>query len=66
VDRAFVDAQKAELGTVANTISGLHHNGVPLDDALKHAEDWPYPVEDLGHAIRRGYAQLGPRSLPIV
>jgi len=66
VDRAFVDAQKADLGTVANTISGLHYNGVPLDEALEHAEDWPYPVEDLGNAIRRGYAQLGPRSLPIV
>lgn len=66
VDRAFVETQKAELGTVANTIAGLHHNGVPLDDALEHAEGWPYPVEDLGKAIRRGYAHLGPRSLPIV
>ncbi len=66
VDRAFVETQKAELGTVANTIAGLHHNGVSLDDALNHAEGWPYPVEDLGKAIRRGYAQLGHRSLPIV
>ena len=66
VDRAFVETQKAELGTVANTIAGLHHNGVRLGDALEHAEGWPYPVEDLGKAIRRGYAHLGPRSLPIV
>jgi glyoxylase-like metal-dependent hydrolase (beta-lactamase superfamily II) len=66
VGKSFVDGQKAELGTVANTIAGLHHNGVPLDDALRHAEDWPYPVEDLGHAIRRGYEHLGPRSLPVV
>lgn len=69
VDKAFVEDQKAELGTVANTISGLHHNGVQLEDALRHADDWPYPVEDLADAIRRGYAQLGrlgPRSLPLV
>lgn len=66
VGKEFVDDQKAELGTVANTISGLHHNGVPLDDALRHTEDWPYPIADLQNAIRRGYAQLGPRSLPLV
>jgi hypothetical protein len=65
VDMAYVEDQKAELGTVANTISGPHHNGVPLDDTLRHSEDWPYPVEDLDDAIRRGYEQLGPRSLPL-
>jgi glyoxylase-like metal-dependent hydrolase (beta-lactamase superfamily II) len=68
VDRAFVESQKADLGTVANTIGGLHHNGVSLDDALRHTEDWPYPAEDLADAIRRGYDQLGGtrRTLPLI
>jgi glyoxylase-like metal-dependent hydrolase (beta-lactamase superfamily II) len=65
VDMAYVEDEKVELSTVAITISGPHHNGVPLDDALRHSADWPYPVEDLGDAIRRGYEQLGPRSLPL-
>ncbi|HEY3003008.1 MAG TPA: MBL fold metallo-hydrolase [Kribbellaceae bacterium] len=68
VDRAFVEDQKADLGTVANTISGLHHSGVSLEDALRHDEDWPYPVADLADAIRRGYAQLGGvrKTLPLL
>jgi glyoxylase-like metal-dependent hydrolase (beta-lactamase superfamily II) len=68
VDREFVESQKGDLGTVANTIAGLHHNGVSLTDALRHAEDWPYPLEDLENAIRRGYDQLGGtrRTLPLI
>ncbi len=68
VDRAFVEDQKADLGTVANTISGLHHSGVPLEDALRYDEDWPYPVAHLADAIRRGYAQLGGvrKTLPLL
>jgi glyoxylase-like metal-dependent hydrolase (beta-lactamase superfamily II) len=68
VDREFVQSQGGDLGTVANTISGLHHNGVSLDDALRHTDDWPYPAADLADAIRRGYAQLGGtrRTLPLL
>ncbi|MCW2791064.1 MAG: hypothetical protein JWO76_162, partial [Nocardioides sp.] len=31
------------------------------------AESWPYPAEQLVHAVRRGYAQLPPggRQLPM-
>jgi len=67
VDRAFVVDQGGELGTIANTISGLHHSGASLDDALAHT-DWPYPAADLANAVRRGYAQLGqrPRTLPVI
>jgi len=68
VGQGFVESQKADLGTVANTIAGLHHNGVSLDDALRHTDDWPYPAQDLANAIRRGYDQLGStrRTLPLI
>jgi glyoxylase-like metal-dependent hydrolase (beta-lactamase superfamily II) len=69
VDAEFVRDQADDLGTVANTISGLHHAGTPLDDALKHTEDWPWPLGKLQDAIKRGYEALGtPRrpTLPLL
>lgn len=69
VDPDFVREQGGDLGTVANTISGLHHNGTSLDDALAHTDDWPYPAAHVEQAVRRGYAQLGvPRrpTLPLI
>jgi glyoxylase-like metal-dependent hydrolase (beta-lactamase superfamily II) len=69
VDAEFVRDQAGHLGTVANTISGLHHAGTSLEDALQHTDDWPWPVEHLEHAVRRGYAVLGaPRrpTLPLL
>jgi glyoxylase-like metal-dependent hydrolase (beta-lactamase superfamily II) len=69
VDAEFVREQAGELGTVANTISGLHHAGTSLDDALKHTDDWPWPLEQLQDAIKRGYETLGtPRrpTLPLL
>ena len=69
VGAEFVRDQAGDLGTVANTISGLHHAGTPLEAALAHTDDWPWPVEHLEHAVRRGYAALGiPRrpTLPIL
>jgi glyoxylase-like metal-dependent hydrolase (beta-lactamase superfamily II) len=67
VDREFVQAQGADLGTVANAISGLHHNGASLDEALAH-DDWPYPKEGLEQAVRRGYEHLGGvhKNLPMI
>lgn len=66
VDRGFVLSQGEELGAVANTISGLHHGGASLDDALAHTADWPYPRADLTNAVRRGYDQLSfRRPLPL-
>ncbi|WP_328998269.1 MBL fold metallo-hydrolase [Kribbella sp. NBC_00709] len=64
VDAEFARDQAMDLGTVANTISSLHHAGTPLDDALKHTEDWPWPVEKLQDAIRRGYQALGAPQRP--
>jgi glyoxylase-like metal-dependent hydrolase (beta-lactamase superfamily II) len=68
VDADFVREQGGDLGTVANTISGLHHNGTSLDAALAHTDDWPFPVTRLQEAIRRGYEHLGGtrRTLPLL
>jgi glyoxylase-like metal-dependent hydrolase (beta-lactamase superfamily II) len=69
VDAEFVRDQAGDLGTVANTISGLHHAGTSLEAALAHTDDWPWSVAHLEHAVRRGYAVLGtPRrpTLPLL
>jgi glyoxylase-like metal-dependent hydrolase (beta-lactamase superfamily II) len=64
VDIEFARDQAIDLGKVANTISTLHHDGTPLADALRHTEDWPWPVEKLQDAIRRGYQVLGTPQRP--
>lgn len=67
VDREFVEEQRNAIGVVAETIRHLATTGVPVADALAAAQ-WPYPPEELGDAVRRGYEQL-PRSqkrLPLV
>ena len=69
VDLPEHQMRRGDLGTVANTISGLHHAGTSLDDALKHTDDWPWPIEHLQDAVRRGYQALGtPRrpTLPLL
>lgn len=60
VDRGFVERQRDQLGTVAETIRDLAGRGIPLADALDAAE-WPWEREQLEAAVRRGYAHL-PRS----
>ncbi|HET7388559.1 MAG TPA: MBL fold metallo-hydrolase [Nocardioidaceae bacterium] len=66
VSRDFVEEQRTAIGVVAQTISDVASRGVPADDALDSAE-WPFPKEELVHAVRRGYAQLphGARRLPL-
>ncbi len=66
VSREFVEQQREAIGVVAETIRELASRGIAVGDALDSAE-WPYPREELGHAVRRGYAQLPPssRSLPM-
>jgi len=67
VDRDFVEEQRNAIGVVAETIRDLATRGVPVADALEAAE-WPYPREELAHAVRRGYEQLplSQRRLPLV
>ncbi len=66
VDRGFVEEQRADIALVAQTISDLAGQGVPVSEALT-AGEWPFPAEALAKAVRRGYAQLpaGARSLPL-
>lgn len=67
VDRDFVMEQRSAIGVVAETIRDLVSRGVPLDEALD-ATEWPYPKEELRHAVRRGYEHLprATRSLPLL
>ena len=67
VDRDFVQEQRASIDVVARTIQDLAGRGVPVSEALESAQ-WPYPSEQLGNAVRRGYEQL-PRMakrLPLI
>jgi glyoxylase-like metal-dependent hydrolase (beta-lactamase superfamily II) len=67
VDRGFVEEQRNAIGIVAETIRDLATRGVPVGQALDTGE-WPYPREQLGAAVRRGYEHL-PRSqkrLPLI
>ena len=67
VDKDFVQEQRSAIGVVAETIRDLASRGVTPADALD-AADWPYPREELRHAVTRGYAHLprGTRSLPLL
>lgn len=60
VDKEFVTEQRHAIGVVAETVHDLATRGVPSAEALDAAQ-WPYPREELRHAVTRGYAQL-PRS----
>jgi len=67
VDRDFVQEQRASIDVVARTIQDLAGRGVLVSEALGSAQ-WPYPREQLGSAVRRGYEQL-PRMakrLPLI
>lgn len=60
VDRGFVEAQRHDIGVVAETIRDLAGRGVTVRDALASAE-WPFPADGLADAVRRGYEHL-PRA----
>ena len=67
VGRDFVQEQRAAIGVVAESIRDVASRGVPLTQALD-ATEWPYPKEELVHAVARGYEHLprGTRSLPLL
>ena len=66
VDKDFVLEQRGSIGIVAETVRDLAGKGVPAHEALA-ATEWPYPVEELAHAVARGYEHLprSARSLPL-
>ncbi len=67
VDRDFIYEQRSAIGVVAETIRDLATRGVPASEALA-AGQWPYPAEDLVHAVRRGYEHLpsSQKRLPLL
>jgi glyoxylase-like metal-dependent hydrolase (beta-lactamase superfamily II) len=66
VDQRFLHEQRRDLGVVAETIYELARQGVGVAEASAH-DEWPFPRESLGHAVRRGYEHLPPaaRRLPL-
>jgi glyoxylase-like metal-dependent hydrolase (beta-lactamase superfamily II) len=67
VDQPFVQDQRSDVGTVAETVFDLASRSVPIDEALRH-EEWPWPAERLEQAVRRGYDHVPrtARRLPLV
>jgi glyoxylase-like metal-dependent hydrolase (beta-lactamase superfamily II) len=67
VDKDYVERQRGSIGVVAETIRELAGRGVAASEALTSTQ-WPYPPEELRHAVDRGYAQLPrqARSLPLL
>jgi glyoxylase-like metal-dependent hydrolase (beta-lactamase superfamily II) len=67
VDLDFVSEQRSAIGVVAETIRDLASRGVAPAEALG-ATEWPYPAEELAHAVARGYEHLprASRSLPLL
>jgi len=64
MDRVAVEEQRDGCATVAGAIRELAGRGVPGDRALALGDAegaWPWPVERLADAVRRGHAHL-PRS----
>jgi glyoxylase-like metal-dependent hydrolase (beta-lactamase superfamily II) len=59
VDRVFVARQRDEMAAIAAVLRERHAAGIPLADARREADArLPYPLERLGDAVARGYAQL--------
>jgi glyoxylase-like metal-dependent hydrolase (beta-lactamase superfamily II) len=58
VDRAFVQAQRDEVGDIVETVQTLAGLGVPADRAVVDGE-WPWEVDFRIHnAVSRGYEAL--------
>ena len=55
VDKAFVEAQRAELGRLAEVARAAHAAGRPAANA---ARDLPYFGEYAEQAVERAYLQL--------
>lgn len=58
VGKDFVLGQRADLAEVAGQIQQLAASGVPVDEAAARGT-WPFPVERMADAVRRGYEQTG-------
>jgi glyoxylase-like metal-dependent hydrolase (beta-lactamase superfamily II) len=67
LDRPAAQEQRADAGTVAETIFDLAARSVAEEEALDSVE-WPWPAERLRFAVPRGYAMVPrtERRLPLV
>ena len=68
VDRDFVQEQRAAIGVVAAHDPATWPAAAYLSARRSRSAQWPYPSEQLGNAVRRGYEQL-PRMakrLPLI
>lgn len=59
VDKQFVQAQREDVSTVGQLIRSLHSQGVPVGEALRSSDAWPFPSQGLAAGVTRGYDQLG-------
>jgi glyoxylase-like metal-dependent hydrolase (beta-lactamase superfamily II) len=58
VDRAFVESQHDETEALARQIRWVRGRGDTVEQALSDQDRWPFPVEGLELAVRRGYLAL--------
>lgn len=62
VDRAFVEAQRADVVRLAEQLRAAHRSGTTVEQALADPTRWPFPVDMLELAVRRAFAQLDQES----
>jgi len=58
VDRRYIEAQRAEVDDLARQIRAARRRGDTVEQALAHQGRWPFPVEVLELAVRRGFQAL--------
>ena len=59
VDRAFVEAQRMELATVADQVRALAASGVAVDDAVASGE-WPWEPDEADRVRRAAWVRPPP------
>lgn len=59
VDQQFVQDFREDISSVAQLIRSLHSQGIPVGDAIRSSDAWPFPPQRLADGVARGYEQLG-------
>ena len=58
VDRAFVEAQLAEVVRLTEQLRLAHRAGETVEQALADSTRWPFPIDGLNLAVQRAFAFL--------
>jgi glyoxylase-like metal-dependent hydrolase (beta-lactamase superfamily II) len=58
VNRAFIESQTFEAGALAQQVRLAKLRGDTVEQALANQNGWPFPVQGLELAVRRGYLAL--------